>query len=843
MFFYRIDLSIDSAFFDYIMKTPTSFYILTKSLSLLSNSLIICFLTTCASLVAQPIKHPSNPSSVLLPNGWSLSPAGRSIQLGELPLNIQFSRSKKLMAVTNNGFGKQSIQLIDPVTEKTLHEQPIAKAWYGLKFSADEKKLYVSGANDNIILIYPIINRKLGTADTIVLGKAWPEEKISPTGLELHDSENRLYVVTKEDNSLYVFDIKAKKLLQKVNLGAEAYSCILSTDKTKLYISLWGADKLLVFDTSTNELISEIRTESHPNEIIQNGNGKYLFVANANDNSVSVIDTQSGKVIEVISTALYSTKLTGSTTNGLALSEDDKILYVANADNNCLAVFDVSNPGKSRSKGFIPTGWYPTNVRVAGKKIFVSNGKGFHSMANPNGPQPVKKSDNSGLHTGIREQKEVQYIGGLFKGTLSIIDQPGNSELQEFSKQVYANTPYTKQSEVLSKGLKNNPVPSAPGALSPIKYVFYVIKENRTYDQVFGDIKEGNGDSTLCIFPERVTPNHHALAREFVLLDNFYVDAEVSADGHNWSMAAYATDYVEKVWPTSYSSRGGTYDYEGTRKIGHPRDGYIWDYCKRAGISYRSYGQFTDKNGATIKSLVGNIAERFQPYNLDIKDIDRISEFKTDFDSLLAMNAVARFNTIRIGNDHTSGQRIGKPTPTAQVADNDLALGMLVEHISNSSIWKESAIFVLEDDAQNGPDHVDAHRSPAFVISPYVKRNSVNSTMYSTSGMLRTMELILGLPPMSQYDAAAVPLSTCFTSQPDFKPYKSKPANVDLEQKNMVWNKSAERSQHWNFAREDAAPDLDLNEVVWKSVKGEDSVMPAPRRSAFVKLEQKKDRD
>jgi len=807
------------------------------------NPLIICLLILSTNAMSQTVPNSNDPSKVLLPNGWSLSPAGRSMQLGDLPLNIQISPSQRLMAVTNNGQSKHSIQLIDPQAEKLLHEQPIGKAWYGLKFSADEKKLYASGANDNIILIYPIVNRKLAAADTLVLGKSWPTEKIGPTGLEVDDAGKRLYTVTKENNSLYVFDLGTKKLLHKVNLGSEAYDCLLSPDKSKLYISLWGSDKLAIYDTKTNRVSAEIFTENHPNEIIQNRNGRYLFVANANDNSVSVIDTKAGKVIEVISTALYPTRLTGSTTNGLALSEDEKILYVANADNNCLAVFDVSIIGKSRAKGFIPTGWYPTNVRVAGKKIFVSNGKGFNSMANPYGPQPVKKTDNSGVHTGITEQKEVQYIGGLFKGTLSIIDQPGESKLESFSKQVYANTPYNKQTETLSKGLKDNPVPNIQGGKSPIKYVFYVIKENRTYDQVFGDIKEGNGDPQLCIFPEKVTPNHHALAKEFVLLDNFYVDAEVSADGHNWSMAAYATDYTEKTWPTSYGSRGGTYDYEGSRKIAYPRDGYIWDYCKRAGISYRSYGQFVTKDGATTESLIGNIATKFPPYNLDIKDIDRITAFKSDFDSLLAINAVAKFNTIRIGNDHTSGQRIGKLSPTAQVADNDLALGQLVEHISNSSIWKESAIFVLEDDAQNGPDHVDAHRSPAFVISPYTKRNSVNSTMYSTSGMLRTMELILGLPPMSQYDAAAVPMSECFTSIPDLRPYQVKPSNVDLEQRNTAWNKSAERSQEWNFAREDAAPDLDLNEVVWKSVKGEDSVMPAPRRSAFLKLEQKKGDD
>ena len=814
----------------------------THSLLRVITLFVLPLLIVTASL-AQTIPGSSKSGKVLLPNGWSLSPAGRSLPLGDLPLNIQISASQKLMAVTNNGQSKQSIQLIDPQSEKILHDQPIGKAWYGLKFSADEKKLYASGANDNIILVYPIIKKMLGKADTIVLGKAWPNEKIGPTGIEVDDAGKRLYAVTKENNSLYIFDLRTNKLVNKVNLGSEAYDCLLSPDKTKLYISLWGVDKLAIYDIKAQKITSEILTENHPNEIIQNRTGKYLFVANASDNSVSVIDAKARKVIEVISTALYPTRLSGSTTNGLALSEDEKTLYVANADNNCLAVFNVSNPGKSSSKGFIPTGWYPTNVRVAGKKIFVSNGKGFTSMANPDGPQPFKKTDDSGVHIGISAQKEVQYIGGLFKGTLSIIDQPTDTQLQSFSKQVYANTPYNKQTEVMSKGLANNPVPNVQGGKSPIKYVFYVIKENRTYDQVFGDIKEGNGDPNLCLFPDKVTPNHHALAREFVLLDNFYVDSEVSADGHNWSMAAYATDYTEKTWPTSYGSRGGTYDYEGSRQIAYPRDGYIWDYAKRAGISYRSYGAFVTKDGPTTKSLIGHTAEKYPSYNLDIKDIDRIAAFKLDFDSLLAINAVAQFNTIRLGNDHTSGQRIGKLTPTAHVADNDLALGLLVEHISNSSIWKESAIFVLEDDAQNGPDHIDAHRSPAFVISPYIKRNSVNSSMFSTSGMLRTIELILGLPPMSQYDAAAVPFSDCFTTKPDFKPYRVRPANVDLEQRNVAWNKSAQRSQEWNFAKEDAAPDLDLNEVVWKSVKGEDSIMPAPRRSAFVKLEQKKKDD
>ncbi|UOG77590.1 beta-propeller fold lactonase family protein (plasmid) [Hymenobacter tibetensis] len=793
-----------------------------------------------AAWAQQPTNNPKA-SQILLPNGWLLTPAGSSsLPLGDLPLNMQLSRSGQLLAVTNNGQSKQRIQLIDPKAGTLLDQQTIRKSWYGLQFSADGKKLYASGGNDNLIIAYSIVNRKLASADTLRLGQAWPKEKISPTGIALDDARNRLYTVTKEDNSLYVVDLKTKATLKKVSLGHEAYSCVLAPDRRLLYISLWGGDKLAVYDTQTEQLVGEIATESHPNEIILTRSGKVLFVANANDNSVSVIDTKTRKVLEVISTALYPTKLTGSTTNGLALSPDEKTLYIANADNNCLAVFNVAEPGKSSAKGFIPTGWYPTNVKTLGRKILVANGKGFSSLANPAGPQPVKKSDNSGSHTGVAGAPEVQYIGSLFKGTLSFINQPKADQLKAYSAQVYANSPFTKQVAEQAKGEAGNPIPRRVGEKSPIKYVFYIIKENRTYDQILGDMPEGNGDTTLCIFPEKVTPNHHALAREFVLLDNFYVNAEVSADGHNWSMAAYATDYTEKTWPTSYGGRGGTYDYEGTRKIAYPRDGYIWDYCQRAGLSYRSYGEFAGDGKATLKSLEGHIALKSPGFDMDIKDVERTRIWRQDFDSLLARGAVPQFSTIRLGNDHTSGQRKGKFTPTAAVADNDLALGQLVEHLSKSSIWKESVIFVLEDDAQNGPDHVDAHRSPAFVISPYTRRGAVDHTMYSTSGVLRTMELILGLPPMSQYDAAALPLFNCFQAMPNLAPYQVKAAQVNLDARNTAWNKSAERSEHFDFASEDAAPDLDLTEVVWKAIKGEDAVVPAPRRGAFLKLEQKR---
>jgi YVTN family beta-propeller protein len=805
--------------------------------------LILCIAAVSISLqsIAQIPGKIAATNQVLLPNGWKLSPVGRSLPLGDLPLNMQLSASGNLLAITNNGQSTQSIQLIDPKTEKLLDEQIIKKSWYGLAFSRDEKSLYASGGNDNRILAYPIENNKIGAADTIKLGESWPKNKICTTGITVNKSNTRLYTVTKEDSALYVIEPASHKIRKKVKLAAEAYSCILSPDEKTLYISIWGGEEVSCYSTVTGA-ISNIKTGNHPNELLLNKKGTWLFVANANDNSVSVINTATRKTVEVISTSLYPTRLTGSTSNGLALSANEKTLYIANADNNCLAVFDVTKPGESKSQGFIPVGWYPTNVKTLGSKILVANGKGFTSMANPKGPQPVKKTDNSGYQKGAVNSRE-QYIGGLFKGTLSFIDAPNEAQLKGYTKQVYANTPFNNKIAATAAGEAGNPIPRRRGEKSPIKHVFYIIKENRTYDQVLGDMPKGNGDTSLCIFGAKVTPNLHAVANEFVLLDNFYVDAEVSADGHNWSTAAYATDFIEKTWPTSYGGRGGNYDSEGTRKVGDPRDGYIWDYCKRAGVTYRTYGEFVDDGKPNIKSLKDHFCAQAPGFDLSVTDIKRSQVWAHDFDSLLSINAVPQFNTIRISNDHTSGQKKGAISPIAAVADNDQGVGLIIEHLSQSPIWKESVVFVLEDDAQNGPDHIDAHRSPVYVAGPYVKRNEAIHSMYSTSGVLRTIELILGLPPMSQYDASALPLYECFTGKPDFSPYIVKPAQVNLEQRNVADDKSSIRSERFNFSKEDAIPDLDLNEVIWKYVKGESAILPAPKRSAFVILEKKKKDD
>ena len=818
----------------------------------------IAALGVAAHALAQTagIKEELLQKKVLLPNGWSLTPAGHSLSLGDLPLNISVSSSRRYLAVTNNGQSTQTLQLIDAGKEQVLDSVIIPKSWLGLAFSANEKFLYASGGNDNRILKYrvsPAARPALVLVDSIPLGKPWPE-KISPTGIAIDDRRQLLYVVTKDNNSLYIVDLATRAILQRLTLGGEAYTCLLSRDGKQLYITCWGCDRLLIFDTGLRAFTGEgIAVGDNPNDMCLTKDGRWLFVANSNDNSVSVVDIRHARVVETLNAALYPNSLPGSTTNALALSADNKTLYVANADNNCLAVFDVSTPGSGRSKGFIPVGWYPTAVQVIRNTIWVANGKGFSSMANPLGPNPMERRQEVNYQKGDQKKMQpVQYIAGLFKGTMSIIPEPDEKLLGDYSALVYQNTPYTKAGELETGGVAGNPVPMKVGDPSPIKYVFYFIKENRTYDQVLGDVKEGNGDTSLVLFGERITPNQHALVKEYALLDNFYVNAEVSADGHNWSMGAYATDYLEKTWPTAYGGRGGDYDAEGNRAVANNKGGFIWDDCQRAGVSYRSYGEFgkggpqdttVGQPNTLITSLAGHYCSSFTGWNLSVWDTTRFSQWRADFDSLMAAGAVPRLNVIRIGNDHTAGLRRGKPTPFAYVADNDLAVGEFVEYLSKSPVWKESVVIMLEDDAQNGPDHVDAHRSPVYIAGGLVKHHFVDHTPYTTTSVLRTIELILGIPPMTQYDASSTAMWRCFSTDADLTPFRSLPSNIDLREKNTVWNEWAKKSAGLDFAREDRVPDNLFNEILWKGIKGDNIPLPVPSRAAFVKVMKNDDDD
>jgi YVTN family beta-propeller protein len=778
-----------------------------------------------------------------LPNGWKLSPAGRSFPLGDLPLNICVSRSSKYMAVTNNGYSTQHIQLVDVKSEKVIDSVEIRKSWYGLAFSSNDRYLYASGGHDNRIMKYEITNGKLKTVDSIMLDKPWPV-RVGPSGIAIDEARNRLYAVTRENRKLYVVDLSTKSILREYGIDAEAYDCKLSRDGKELFISCWGCDKVLVFDLVKNVWKTPVTVGDNPNEMLVSPDGKWLYVCNANDNSVSVIDATSKKVVETLDAALYPNAPSGSTTNSLALDPVSKRLYIANADNNCLAVFDVSIPGKSSAKGFIPTGWYPTSVRVVNGKIWVSNGKGMTSLANPFGPSPVRNRQEV-IHHGFasKDPSQVEYIGSLFKGTMSVIPLPTQTALDKYTKSVYANTPYSlRKTEYADSIAPGYPIPMTAGKSSPIKHVFYVIKENRTYDQVLADLKEGNGDSSLLLFGRRFTPNQHALAETFVLLDNFFVNAEVSADGHNWSMGAYATDYLEKTWPSSYGGRGGTYGGEGEREIANNKNGFIWNQCHRYGVSFRTYGEFMEKDRPTIPVLKNNNCGYFPSYDLSITDTMRFRFWKRDFDSLLAIGKVPAFNTLRFGNDHTEGLRLGRPTPYAHVADNDLAVGLFIEALSKSPIWNETVVFILEDDAQNGADHVDAHRSPLYMAGGFVKRGFVDHTLYTTSSVLRTIELILGMGPMTQYDAAATPLWRCFDSTARSFSFKAQVPDIDLNERNTARNEWQRRSEKFDFVKEDTNNDVEFNTVLWHGLKG-DIPFPGPRRAGFLKVHMSDEED
>jgi YVTN family beta-propeller protein len=808
----------------------------------------------------------TNANRTLLPNGWSLTPEGIQIPTSDLPLNMELSRDGRYLLVTTNGNGDQVIDVIDLTANKSIQTLRVAKSWLGLTFAPDGNRFYVSGGDDNEILIYDFAAGRATSAGKLPLGsaeyhaltdrqrqearRAGRGEFAFPAGLAVTPDGKRLFAAENLTHKVAVVDLATQKVITKIAVHEYPYDCIVSADGRRAYVSNWGSQSLSVIDTTSYQIIGEIRTGDHPNDIELTRDGRTLYVANANSNTVSVVDTAGLKEIEAVSTALHPKSPIGSTPNAVALSPDEKTLYIADADNNNVAVVDVSERGKSKVKGFIPTGWYPTSVRVSanGRRLFVANGKGVAGAANPKGPQP-----------GTPRTRDTQYVGSMLRGTVSLIDMPTTARLAQLTRRVYANSPYTDELLKAARAPRERTaIPVRLGDPSPIKHVIYVVKENRTYDQILGDMKEGNGDPSLCLFGEEVTPNHHALAREFVLLDNLYVDAEVSADGHNWSMGAYATDYTEKTWPTNYSNRGRTYDYEGSKKIARPTGGYIWDYCARAGVSYRSYGEFVstregkpggggDAGGDPGKpvrenftyepALEGHFSPTFPPWDLNIPDNKRVDAWLTEFREYEKNGNLPQFQIVRIGGDHTQGTRAGAPTPRAHVAENDLALGRLVEAVTNSEkYWATTAVFVIEDDAQNGPDHVDAHRSIAFVVSPYTKRRHVDSTMYTTSSMLRTMELILGLPPMSQYDAAATPMYGSFTNKADMTPYKALPARIDITERNPANAPGAVRSAELDFSVEDAAPDIEFNEIIWKGVRGADSTMPAPVRSAFVRV-------
>lgn len=784
-----------------------------------------------------------------LPNGWKLSPGGEKYTLGDLPLQMITDPSGRYLIVANAGQSDHSLMVFDMELRKITDSVSVKATFYGLAFDISTNQLYSSGGNLNVIGRYQFGNGKLKYIDSIHLGESWPV-RISPTGMYIDQKQRLLYVATKEDSSFYQISLSDFSKMNRWKLPSAGYA-VAGDGGNYVFVSHWGDASVGVFNVAMNRWEPKILVGDNPNEMRYDARGKRLFVACSDDNSVHVIHLKKGNGVEKLLAGLYGSELTGSGTNALCLINKGSILLAANADNNTLAVFDVKTPGKYKLNGFIPTGWYPTQVSVVGNQIAVANGKGFGSLANPKGPNPVQKKTKTeyqkgqGTNLKVEYVDKVEYIGSLFRGGLQLvnIDQALNgSLLAENTTKVYANSPYAGaqgESQSIAHIPDENPIPNRLGDTSPVKYVFYIIKENRTYDQVLSDLPGGDGDTSLLLFGRDITPNQHKLSEEFVLLDHFYVDAEVSADGHMWSTAAYANDYTEKTWPTYYGGRGGEYVYEGQSAAAHPQKGYLWDHAKRKGVSFRSYGEFVDDYKPNIPVLENQHCTYFTSWDEGVKDSLRFHQWRRDFDSLLQINAVPALNTVRFINDHTEGVRKGKPTPFAHVADNDLAVGLFVDYLSKSAIWDKSVVFILEDDAQNGADHIDAHRSTAYLAGGFVKRGYVDHTKYSTSSMLRTMELILGMSPMSQYDAAAEPMWRCFSDSLIVKGFDYAPATVDLNELNGLTNPKTtsylmRMSEDLDLSREDRANEQLMNEILWKYVKGENAQLPMPKRASWV---------
>jgi YVTN family beta-propeller protein len=781
----------------------------------------------------------------LLPNGWRIAPEGRHVTVGDLPMNLVLSPDGRFVAISTSGWSKPALSVFDTKSLQITNRVELDHTWLGLAWSPDGKRLYASGSSDNAINEYTFQGGRLTAAGRITLGE--PERHPGRdvienagfvAGIAVSPDGTRLYETEIYGERVRAIDLEKKQIVASADLGAEAYTCVLSADGQTLFVSVWGGARVLMLDPWSLAVKGEVTVGEHPNAMVLSKDGSRLFVACANTNAVWVVETASKTATEQISVALGLEAPAGSTPNALALSPDGRTLLVANADNNTVTVADVSTSRKSVVKGWIPVGWYPTGVIFDrdGSRLFVLSGKGLGGAPNPRGPQP------GGLTGG-----PSQYIGSLLLGSISAIPLPTDGGLARMTARVRELTPYSDARRLTpADAPRASAIPRRVGDSSPIKHVFYVIRENRTYDQVLGDLPKANGDPHLTLFGQDVTPNAHALVTTFATFDNFYVDAEVSYDGHAFSTGAYATDFVEKSWPANYGRREGLYLSEGGYKmrnpfgnIAAPSQGYLWDAAKRANVSYRSYGEFTARSEGTIEATVpgldGHINTDYPPYDLSVPDGRRIDVFDAEFKAFDEKGTVPQLNIIRLGNDHTNGASPGSLSPRALVAENDVALGRLVEIISHSRIWKESAIFVVEDDAQNGPDHVDAHRSVLLAVSPFIRRGAVDSTLYTTSGVLRTMELILGLPPMSQYDAAATPMYNAFGTTPDPAPYTHLAARVPLDERNDWSTPGAEASLRMNFKEADLAPDLELNQIIWEVVRGRGSVMPPPRRTGFIR--------
>jgi YVTN family beta-propeller protein len=844
---------------------------------------------------AEPGSRPSGGS--LLINSRTITPAGSQSALGDLPVNAALAPDGAHLLVVNSGAGVQSLQVVDTKTGRATQTIPFPvpeSAFVGLVYSPDGTGAYVAGGGSGVVHTFSVAaGGLLSSTGDIQLGA--PGQNPFPTGLSVSPDGSLLAVANNLGNSAQLIELGSRRITATIPVGGYPYLALFSRDGSRVYVSNWGDATISVIDVARQTVTGTIPVGQHPNAMVW-ASAERLVVADSNSDAVSLVDTVTEREEARISLRPYANAPPGSSPQGLAVSADGTRLYVADAGADEISVVQLARDGNgaassadgdgsgSKVLGRIPTAWYPTSVTLSkdAAQLYVTNAKGNGAGPNDSGyyPDPTRKGapipNGVGAHADRYCNCTIdRYTGTMITGTLSRVAVPKPSRLAIYTQQVARNNHYGDSS--VYQRSPGNPIPLA-GRTSPIKHVIYVIKENRTYDQVFGDLKPGDGSPDLALFGAKNTPNLHALAKRFGILDNFYADAEVSADGHNWATSADASDYNEKMWPQKYSAAPGrkrNYDFEGGSVINLSPGGYLWDAAWQSGVSLRDYGEFasnaplssarlipdgqagacpgpiahsytgtsvpagqvlcfepTTVNAATTPALVGRQDSNYRSYDLRYREADRVQEWAREYAQFERAGDLPAFEIMRLPSDHTAATTPDRLTPQEYVAENDRAVGQVVDIVSHSKDWPTTAIFVTEDDAQNGADHVDAHRTESLVISPYTQRSKpfVDHALYDTSAMLRTMELILGMRALSQFDANAVPMWRLFHGGADLKPFTALSESYATNTLNTDKSYGAARSASWSFDREDEAPMAQVNEVIWYAVKGRGK--PYPGESA-----------
>ncbi|MGH7648694.1 MAG: bifunctional YncE family protein/alkaline phosphatase family protein [Gemmatimonadaceae bacterium] len=780
-----------------------------------------------------------------LPTGVSLDPDGRATPVGQMPLAMALSPDGSRIVLLLSGWREQGIQVVDRASGRVVQTLAQPSAFVGLAFAPDGHALYTSGGDGDLLYRYDWRGDTAVLADSVALGPhpAPGQEGVRyPAGLAFSPDGKLLYVAENLGDSLAVVDVSTGSVSQRLPSGRYPYGAAV-TPNGEVYVSSWGASTVWAYAPANGTLAAAdtIRVARHPSAMVANRDGSRLYVVSATTDRVVVIDAHRHAVVGELRDPPPAGPSEGSTPNALALSGDGARLFAAEADANAVAVFDLAHDsagadsGRAALLGRIQVDWYPSAILAAGDTILVANGKGAGTAPNPGGPTPIRSA----------YRVPMQYTLGQLTGTLSTVVLPNASRgaLAPLSARV-------------SRANRWDEPASARGAgrYPPFTHVIYVIKENRTYDQVLGDLRQADGDTSLLFFPRPVSPNHHALAERFGIFDRFFTNAEVSAQGHNWSTGAYSSDYVEKTVTSNYSNRRPYYDYEGTNRdqltdddVASPSTGYLWNLAQRAGITFRNYGEFVVSNRELTNRndlpesyrgdkpfLAAHTDSLYPGFDLDIEDQKRVDVWLDELRRYERTGDLPNLEIVRLPNDHTSGARVGAPTPRAAFADNDLALGRLVDGLSRSRFWRSTVVFVVEDDAQNGPDHVDSHRAPFFMISAYSHAGVVHRFV-NTTDVIATIADILHLGSLSQFDYYGRPLRGLFTDTPYLTPYVAQTPAQRLDDRNPASGPGAKASARLNLELEDESDDNLFNHILWEAIKGPSVPYPGTTHRGMAK--------